>query len=92
MLNRGNRRVCPDGIGPGHVTYSVKKVRKGSFPCYNVPELGNGVRESCWGDCTPGQQRIGLGAVGKGAFDVVEHLMVLEEGEIDGVVCPVVLK
>ena len=28
MLNWGNGWVCPDGVGPGHVTYSVKRVRK----------------------------------------------------------------
>ena len=49
MLYWGKGRVCPDGKGPRHVTYSVKRVRKGSFQCYNVPDLGYSVRGSCWG-------------------------------------------
>ena len=31
MLHWGEGRVCPDGVGLGHVTYGVKRVRKGSF-------------------------------------------------------------
>ena len=49
MLHWRKGRVSPDGIGPGHVTYSVKRVGKGSFQCYNVPDLSYGVRGSCQG-------------------------------------------
>ena len=31
MLHCGEGRVCPDGVGPGHVTYGVKRVEKGSL-------------------------------------------------------------
>ena len=31
MLNRGKGWVSPDGVGPRHVTYSVKGVREGSL-------------------------------------------------------------
>ena len=53
------------------------------------------MRGSCTGgDCTSRMAENWLmGPLGKGAFDRVEYLMVLEEGEIDArVVHPVVLK
>ena len=46
MLHWAKGRVSPDGVGPWDVTYSVKRVRKGSFQCYNVPDLSCGMRGS----------------------------------------------
>ena len=81
MLHWGNGRVCPDGIGPRHVTYGFKRVCKGSFQDHNVWGLGYCMRGSHWGDCTSGQQRIGLGTLGRRPFARVGCLMVLEEDE-----------
>ena len=88
----GKAGSVPDGIGPGHVTYSFKRVRKGSFQCYNVLDLGCGVRGSCWGQLCLWAVENWLWATGKGAFARVECLMVLEEGEFGSGVCFVVLK
>ena len=47
MLDRGNRRVSPDGIGNGHVANGVKGVWEGLL-CLgtHVPDYGCGGRRS----------------------------------------------
>ena len=60
MLNRGNRSICPDGIGPGHVTCSVKRVRKALYNAIMSQTWAVVWGEVSTGNCASGQWRIGL--------------------------------
>ena len=49
VLDGENVRVCPDGIGPGHVANGVKGVGKDSLQCHYVLDHGGGTRGRCFG-------------------------------------------
>ena len=83
MLHWRKGRVCPDGIGPRH----VKGLGKALFNAIMSQTWSTVSGEVARGDCTSGQQRIGFGAAGEGAFARVECLMVLEEGKIGSRTC-----
>ena len=51
MLNRGNGWVSPDGIGPGHITYSVKGVGAGLLNAIMSWTWEVEQREVASGDC-----------------------------------------
>ena len=40
MLDRGDGRVSPDGIGPRHVAYGILRVREGSLQGIDVLDHG----------------------------------------------------
>ena len=82
MLHWGNRRVHPDGIGTGNITYGMKRVWKGSFQDHNVPYLSYIVRGSHRGWLHLRVAENGLGNAGKGAFVRVGCLIFLEAGEL----------
>ena len=46
-LDRGDGRVCPNGVGSGHVHHSVNGVWKGSLQGNFVLDHGGGGRGSC---------------------------------------------
>ena len=60
MLDRGDSKVDPDGIDPGHVTYCIKGVREGLLQ-------GNDVFGICCGGLVDASAdfalRVGLGLV-----------------------------
>ena len=53
----GKVGFCPDGIGPRHVNYGVKRVRKG-FLKHNVPDLDDCMRGSHQGWLHSGQPKM----------------------------------